>query len=119
MKISTRDDSCEVEITNFAKRKFLDSFLKEDKRVFPKMWFAFELMLKKPEKLLQRSHNDIIHDNGDIAICKCYFKSELKKSAKSSESRAIIAWHREEATVRVLLVYKKKHIKGKGSHETV
>jgi len=116
MKTST-DFACRVVVSDFAKKKYLKSLDKENKRVFSKLWFAFELMLKKPKKLLKKAHNEIIHDNGDVAICKCYFKSELKKSAKSAGGRAIIAWHKKEGVVQVLLVYKKKHIVG--SHETV
>ena len=115
MKTST-DFVCRVVVSDFAKKKYLKSLDKENRRVFSKLWFAFELMLKKPEKLLKKAHNEIIHDNGDVVICKCYFKSELKKSAKSAGGRAIIAWHKKERIVRVLLVYKKKHIVG--SHET-
>ena len=117
METSFSDENCKVEITSFAKRNFLNSFAKENKKEFPKMWQAFEMMLKKPKLLLQLSHNEIIRDNGNVAICKCYFKSERNKSAKSGGSRAVIAWHRNENKVRVLFVYKKKHIKLK-SHET-
>ena len=86
METSFSDENCKVEITSFAKRNFLNSFTKENKKEFPKMWQTFEMMLQKPKLLLQLSHNEIIRDNGDVAICKCYFKSERKKSTKSEES---------------------------------
>ena len=108
---------CKVEVTDFAKKKYLKSFYKEKKNVFQRLWFAFDFMLRKPEQLLKKKDNEVIHDNGNVAICKCYFKSELKKSAKSSGGRVIIAWHREDKLVRVLLAYGKKHIRG--GHETV
>jgi len=107
---------CRVDITPFAEKHYLKEFKKEGK-VFLKFWFAFEVMLAKPEKLLKKKGNEIIHSNNSVVICKCYFKSEHNKSAKSGGSRVIIAWHKDENVVMVLLVYKKKHIKG--SHETV
>ena len=107
----------QVILEPIAENKFLTKIGRKAGKYFPLRWEAFEFMLGKIELLLLKKENNTITDNGNILLCKLYFKSEQNKSAKDSGSRCIVTWHKEERIVKILLVYTKDHIKN--SNETV
>jgi hypothetical protein len=106
-----------VKIEDYATKHYLKKIFKKGGKNFSFLWEAFEIMLEKINKLILKDGNNTITDDGDVLLCKLYFRSEQNKSAKDSGSRCLVVWHKNENLVKVLLVYSKDYIKG--SHETV
>ncbi len=108
-----------VQITHFAEKHHLKRLQKKKyKRAFNIPWYYFLVMLQKFDLLLEKKRMKTISGTeNDIVICKTEFKILPRESAKSSGNRCIVAWHKSDKEVRVLLVYDKSDIKG--PHESV
>ena len=69
--------------------------------------------LERIDALLLTNRAETICDEAGIKIIKTEFKvAKTKESARSSGNRCIVAWHRKEQFVAILLVYSKTDLEG-------
>lgn len=104
----------EVTFESFTERHFIRTFAKKYKGAWD---FTLRTLVEEFERvdvLLTRSIAEYITDkNADIVICKTEFKiSGTQESRHGSGNRCIIAIHRDESKVCVLLVYHKNDLGG-------
>ncbi|MDD3293039.1 MAG: hypothetical protein PHI45_03395 [Candidatus Pacebacteria bacterium] len=107
-----------VQIEGFAERHFIKSFEKKYKGHWDITLRAIIFELERIDNLLLTSKADIIIDKENIRIVKTEFKiAGSKESTKTSGNRCIVAWHKEDKLVSVLLVYGKTDLSS-GNKET-
>jgi len=103
-----------VQIEDFAKRHFLNSFEKKYKNKWDLTLRAIIAELERVDSLLLTSRAETITDAGSIKIIKTQFRVvDTKESAKTSGNRCIVAWNKEKQMVSILLVYGKTDLSGK------
>lgn len=103
-----------VRIEKFAERHFIKSFEKKYKTSWDVTLRAIVAELERIDTLLTTDRAETICDAGKVKIIKTKFKvAKTKESANSSGNRCIVAWHRQEQYVSVLLVYSKTDLRGK------
>lgn len=93
---------------DFTERHFIKSF----ERKYKKNWYLTQQSLAQEfarvDILFLKSIAEIIVDVPEVKICKTEFKiAGTQESRHGSGNRCIIAIHKEECEVRVLLVYGK------------
>lgn len=103
-----------VQIEDFAKRHFINSFEKKYKGKWGPTLIAIISQLERIDNLLLTSRAETITDRGNVKIIKTQFRViDTKESAKTSGNRCIVAWNIEKQVVSVLLVYGKTDLSGK------
>lgn len=103
-----------VQIEDFAKRHFINSFEKKYKNKWDLTLLYVTQELERIDNLLLTSRAETITDSQNIKIIKTQFRVvSTKESAKTSGNRCIVAWNTEKQTVSVLLVYGKTDLSGK------
>jgi hypothetical protein len=107
-----------VKIEEFAERHFIKSFKKKHNNHWEVTLRAIIFELERIDNLLLTNKADIIIDAGEVKIVKTEFKiAGSKESAKTSGNRCIVAWHKKDNCVFVLLVYGKTDLSS-GNKET-
>ncbi len=102
-----------VKIETFAERHFIKSFQKKYKIQWDFTLRAIVAELERIDTLLLTDRAETICDVGDIKIIKTKFKvAKTKVSAKKSGNRCIVAWHKDNQLVFILLVYGKINLNG-------
>ncbi|MCC6323515.1 hypothetical protein IT400_01850 [Candidatus Nomurabacteria bacterium] len=102
-----------VQIEDFAQRHFIKSFEKKYKIHWDITLRAIVAELERIDTLLLTDRAEIVYDGGDIKIIKTKFKVvKSKESAKTSGNRCIVAWHKDNRFVFILLVYGKTDLGG-------
>lgn len=96
-----------VRIEEYAERHFIKSFKKKYNSQWDITLKAIIFEFERIDNLLKTDRAEIISD-GDIKMIKTKFRIvKSKESAKTSGNRCIIAWHKKEGFVSILLVYGK------------
>lgn len=102
-----------VQIEDFAKKHFINSFEKKHKSKWDSTLVAIFSQLERIDNLLLTSRAETITDTGSIKIIKTQFRViDTKESAKTSGNRCIVAWDIERQVVSILLVYGKTDLGG-------
>lgn len=104
----------EVTVEAFAERHFIRGFEKKYKGAWD---FTFKFLYQEFEQIdllfLKSTAEYITNKDADIVICKTEFKiAGTQESRHGSGNRCIVAIHRVENKVRVLLVYHKNDLGG-------
>lgn len=113
-KIPMKSTKYEVIFEAFAERHFIRGFEKKYKGAWD---FTSKFLYQEFEQIdllfLKSTAEYITDKNADIAICKTEFKiSGTQESRHGSGNRCIVAIHKVENKVRVLLVYHKNDLGG-------
>lgn len=100
----------------FTERHFVKTFAKKYKGAWDATVSFLAEEFKFIDVLFLKSIAEYITDkNADIVICKTEFKiAGTQESRRSSGNRCIVAIHKNENKVRVLLVYHKNDLGGGG-----
>ena len=102
-----------VVISPFAQRHFIKDFEKKYKGAWSISWKAIEKEFQNIDVLFERSIAETIVDSETIKICKTEFRvAGTQQSRHASGNRCIVALHKDELQIVVLLVYKKSHLSG-------
>lgn len=102
-----------VQIEDFAKSHFINSFEKKYKSKWDLTLRAVMAELERIDSLLLTSRAETITDTGSLKIIKTQFRVvDTKESAKTSGNRCIVAWNTEKQVVYILLVYGKTDLRG-------
>lgn len=110
-------ESYTVIFEDYSERHFMKGFQKKYLNAWDITKDALMREFQSFEILTQRSIAEVIHECDGIALYKTEFKvAGTKESRKTSGNRCIVALHRAEKRVNVLLVYAKTDVKG--SRET-
>ena len=97
-----------VRIEGFAEKHFIKSFEKKYKKHWDITLRAIIFELERIDNLLLTDRAETIIDADVVKIIKTKFRIvNSKESAKTSGNRCIIAWHKKDKFVAVLLVYGK------------
>jgi hypothetical protein len=97
-----------VRIEDFAEKHFIKSFEKKYKNHWDITLRAVIFELERIDNLLLTDRAEIITDADTIKIIKTKFRIvNSKESAKTSGNRCIVAWHKKDKFVNILLVYGK------------
>lgn len=97
-----------VRIEGFAEKHFIKSFEKKHKKYWDVTLRAVIFELERIDNLLLTDKAETIIDADTIKIVKTKFRIvNSKESAKTSGNRCIVAWHKKDKFVNVLLVYGK------------
>ena len=100
-----------VRIESFAESHFIKSFQKKHKKHWDVTLISIIKALEHIDNLLLTSRAETIHDVDGVKIIKVEFTvSGTREAAKKSGNRCIVAWHKDEGFVSVLLVYSKTDI---------
>ncbi|MEK7128695.1 MAG: hypothetical protein AAB933_04055 [Patescibacteria group bacterium] len=104
----------QVIIESFAGRHFIRTFAKKYKRAWDATLDFLIIEFKFIEALFLKSTAEYItNKDADIVICKTEFKiSGTQESRHGSGNRCIVAVHKNENKVKVLLVYHKTDLGG-------
>ncbi len=107
-----------VQIESFAERHFIKSFEKKYKGHWDITLRVIIFELERIDNLLLTSKANIVIDKDNIKIVKTEFKiAGSKESTKTSGNRCIVAWHKEDNFVSILLIYGKTDLSS-GNKET-
>ncbi|MCX6756298.1 MAG: hypothetical protein NTX85_03085 [Candidatus Nomurabacteria bacterium] len=102
-----------VQIEDFAQRHFIKSFEKKYKVHWDITLRAIMAELERIDMLLLTDRAETVYDGGDVKIIKTKFKVvKSKESATTSGNRCILAWHKNNHFVSILLVYGKTDLGG-------
>lgn len=102
-----------VQIEDFAERHFIKKFKKKYNSLWDVTLKSIIFEFERIDNLLKTTRAEIIID-GDIKIVKTEFRiAKSKESAKTSGNRCIVAWHKNDSFVSILLVYGKTDITSK------
>lgn len=105
-----------VEFSEFAESHYIKSFKKKYKSAWDKTQTALYLQYSNFDFLFQKNVAETIVDNKDIKICKTEFSvAGTQKSPHASGNRCIVALHKKDAIVKVLLVYSKTDVTTSGN----
>ncbi|MEK7631064.1 MAG: hypothetical protein AAB417_03500 [Patescibacteria group bacterium] len=105
----------DVVFRSFTERHFIRTFAKKYKGAWDRTLKGLMLEFTYVDLLFEKSIAETIYVSGDrsIKICKTEFKiAGIQESRHGSGNRCIIAIHRDESKVRVLLVYHKNDLGG-------
>lgn len=110
-------ESYTVIFEGYSDRHFVKGFEKKYLGAWGITKEALEAEFRSFEILTERSIAELIHERDNVALYKTEFKvAGTQESRKTSGNRCIVAVHRTEKRVHVLLVYSKKDVRG--SRET-
>jgi hypothetical protein len=102
------DSNYSVRIEAFAGKHFIKSFEKKYKKHWDITMRAIVFELERIDNLLLTDRAETIIDADIVKIVKTKFRIvNSKESAKTSGNRCIVAWHKKDKFVNVLLVYSK------------
>ncbi len=105
--------SYKVYFEHFAERHFIKSFAKKYKGAWDLTLQIIEEEFKQVDLLFLRNVAETIIDSKTVKICKTEFKiAGTQESRHGSGNRCIIAIHKEQNEVKVLLVYTKTDLSG-------
>ncbi len=105
--------NCSVHIEAFAERHFIKTFSKKYKAQWDSTLSAIVAELERIDALVSTSRAETICDAGEVLIIKTKFRVVgTQESAKTSGNRCIVAWHKSQQSVAVLLVYAKTDLSG-------
>ncbi len=111
--------TCSVTIESFAESHYVKTFEKRHKWHWDVTRRAIIAELERIEALLLTDKADCICEQDGVAIVKVDFKvAGTKGSAKKSGNRCIVAWHKDNEKVSILLLYGKTNLPGRGKNET-
>ena len=104
----------QVLIESFAERHFIKTFAKKYKRAWSTTMFFMIEELRFVDVLFSKSIAEYItNKDADVVICKTEFKiAGTQESRHGSGNRCIVAIHKNENKVKVLLVYHKNDLGG-------
>ena len=106
------ETNCSVRIEAFEEKHFIKSFEKKYKKHWDVTLRAIIAGLERIDNLLLTDRAETIVDADAIKIVKTKFRIvNSKESAKTSGNRCIVAWHKKDKFVSILLVYGKTDIK--------
>lgn len=110
----------EVVFDVFAEKHFIKNFAKKYQGAWDFTLGVIREEFEKIDFLFAKTIAEMISDpNNNIVICKTEFKiAGTKESRHGSGNRCIIALHKDESVVRVLLVYHKKDLRGNNETTT-
>ncbi len=104
-----------MRIEGFTERHFIKSFEKKYKKHWDITLRAITAELERIDNLLLTDRAETIIDAGAVKIVKTKFRiASSKESAKASGNRCIVAWHKTDKFVSILLVYGKTNLPGSG-----
>jgi hypothetical protein len=104
-----------VNIEQYAQRHFIKKFEKKYRQAWSITIEALMKEFKSFDVLLGRSIAETITEAENLKICKVEFKiAGTDHSRHASGNRCIVAVHKKESVINVLLVYHKKDL-GEGS----
>ncbi len=102
-----------VQVEDFAQRHFIKTFEKKYKLHWDITLRAIMAELERIDMLLLSDRAETVCDGGSVKIIKTKFKVvKSKESATTSGNRCIVAWHKDEQFVTILLVYSKTDLSG-------
>ena len=105
-------------IERFVERHFIKSFSRKYRGAWNITWTGILKQLRCIDDLFDTSIAETIIYNSNIKICKIEFRVHgTKESRHSSGNRCIVAIHKNENKVCVLLVYHKNNLSG--GNETI
>lgn len=105
----------EVTFEPFAERHFIKTFEKKYQGAWERTRKSLCLEFTFVELLFSKSTAEVIVDSEKVRICKTEFRiAGTQVSRHGSGNRCIIAIHKEENKVCVLLVYHKNDLGGGG-----
>jgi len=97
-----------VKIEAFAEKHFIKSFEKKYKKHWDITLRAITFELERIDNLLQTDKAEVMIDSDNVKIVKTRFKlAGSRESTKTSGNRCIVAWHKKDKFVSILLVYNK------------
>lgn len=97
-----------VKIEAFAEKHFIKSFEKKYKKHWDFTLRAITFELERIDNLLQTDKAEVMIDSDNVKIVKTRFKlAGSRESTKTSGNRCIVAWHKKDKFVSILLVYNK------------
>lgn len=97
-----------VRIEGFAEKHFIKSFEKKHNKHWDVTLRAIIAGLERIDNLLLTDRAETMVDADTIKIVKTKFRIvNSKESAKTSGNRCIVAWHKKDKFVSILLVYGK------------
>lgn len=103
-----------VQIEDFTEKHFIKNFKKKYNSQWDVTLKSVIFELERIDNLLNTDRAEIISDNSDIKIVKTKFRIvKSKESAKSSGNRCIVAWHKKDKFVSILLIYGKTDLTSK------
>ncbi|MFM2414408.1 MAG: hypothetical protein RI911_101 [Candidatus Parcubacteria bacterium] len=106
-------ESYTVIFESYSERHFIKSFEKKYHSAWEITREALQREFQSFDILPLRSIAECIHERDNVALYKTEFKvAGTKESRKTSGNRCIVAVHRIEKRVHVLLVYAKTDAKG-------
>jgi hypothetical protein len=101
----------------FTERHFIKTYTKKYKGAWNTTLKGLIVEFTFCDSLFQKNIAETISDSSEIKICKTEFKiAGTQESRHGSGHRCIVAIHKKEYLVSVLLVYSKTDISG--NHET-
>lgn len=110
------ENNCSVQIEHFANNHFIKNFKKKYRSSWDVTLEAIKATLVRIDNFLNTDKAEVIIDREDVKIIKAEFKiAGTEVSAKSSGNRYIVAWHKYDNVVFVLLVYGKTDISSKNN----
>ncbi len=117
-KIPMKSTNYEVIFESFTERHYIKTFAKKYKGAWDITQRVIIEEFKQIDLLFLKKTVEVICDCGNIKICKTEFKiAGTKESRHGSGNRCIVAIHKSENKVCVLLVYHKNNLSG--GNETV
>lgn len=104
----------EVFVESFAERHYIRTFAKKYKGAWDTTFLFITQELRFIDVLFSKSITEYITDKqADIVICKTEFKiAGTQESRHGSGNRCIVAIHKVEKKVKVLLMYHKNDLGG-------
>lgn len=113
-KILMKSIDYEVTVKPFAERHFIKSFAKKYKGAWDSTLKGIIVEFSLFDLLFLKNTAETITDSKDIKICKTEFKiAGTQESRHGSGNRCIVAIHKNENRVCVLLVYNKNDLRNR------
>ena len=102
-----------VIVESFSERHFIKSFKKKYKNAWDITWRSQERLFQSFDVLFDSNIAETIIDSLEIKICKTEFTvAGTNISRHASGNRCIVALHKTNNSIRVLLVYNKTDLGG-------
>jgi hypothetical protein len=116
-RIQMKSTSYEVKFESFTERHYIRTFAKKYKSAWDITRRIITEEFRQIDLLFLKNTAETIIDSKEIKICKTEFKiAGTQESRHGSGNRCIVAVHKDQKVVKVLLVYSKIDVKG--SRET-
>lgn len=108
-----------VSVTPFAEKHYIKKFKKKYKERWDLTFASVAREIEDHEKLKGHSIFSTITENKKEKICKMEFRIAGKgPSRKDSGNRIILVFNKIDKVAKILLVYHKQDLPGKGKNET-